>query len=250
LTTFGQHSAAEMRAALDVAGTCPFNGVILDLRDNAGGLLEAAVETCDLLIDSGRIVSTRGRDRRDRSVYDATPSMVIPRTVPVAVLINKYSASASEIVAACLQDHQRAVVIGERSWGKGTVQNLLEIEGGRSALKLTTASYWRPSGKNIHRRKDAPESDEWGVSPSPGFEVKLSEEAQEKLRLARRDRDLGRERKGTPKKSDQVDGGQEDRSKEDRSKEDTVHSPPVSPEQTGDDPQLRKAIDYLKENMK
>ena len=91
----------------------------------------------------------------------------------MVVLVNRYSASASEIVAACLQDHKRAVVIGERTWGKGSVQNVIELEDGRSALKLTTASYRRPNGKNIHRFPDAKETDEWGVMPDAGFEIKL-----------------------------------------------------------------------------
>ena len=87
----------------------------------------------------------------------------------MVVLVNHYSASASEIVSACLQDHKRAVVIGERTWGKGSVQNVIELEGGKSALKLTTASYQRPSGKNIHRFPDAKETDEWGVMPDDGL---------------------------------------------------------------------------------
>jgi hypothetical protein len=86
--------------------------------------------------------------------------------VPIAVLVNKYSASASEIVAAALQDHGRAVVVGERSYGKGSVQNIILMEKDTSALKLTTASYWRPSGKNIHRFPDSKETDDWGVRPS------------------------------------------------------------------------------------
>lgn len=222
LTTFGQHSALEIESALGGGKKCPFDAVILDVRDNAGGLLDAAVETCDLLLKKGRIVSTRGRDGVDRSVYNASPPLAIPETIPVVVLINRYSASASEIVAACLQDHRRALIIGDRSWGKGTVQNLLEIEGGRSALKLTTASYWRPSGKNIHRRKDAPETDEWGVKPDAGFEVKLPDEDWQKVQIARRDRDLGRTSTNPEGSSQSTE-------------------PPAS-----DDPQLRKAIDYLK----
>jgi carboxyl-terminal processing protease len=84
----------------------------------------------------------------------------------MAVLINRGSASASEIVSAALQDHKRVVVIGERSFGKGSVQNVIELENKTSILKLTTASYWRPSGKNIHRLPDSKETDEWGVQPS------------------------------------------------------------------------------------
>jgi carboxyl-terminal processing protease len=86
------------------------------------------------------------------------------------------SASASEIVAACLQDHERGFVVGSRSYGKGTVQNVLPLEYGRSALRLTVARYYRPNGKNIHRKQDATEEDEWGVSPDDGLAIELDEE--------------------------------------------------------------------------
>jgi carboxyl-terminal processing protease len=108
----------------------------------------------------------------------------------MVVLVNRYSASASEIVSACLQDHHRAVVVGERTWGKGSVQNVIEMEGGRSAIKLTTAAYLRPSGKNIHRFPDAKEKDEWGVSPDKDCELKLDEDELLKLVEYRRDRDV------------------------------------------------------------
>ena len=94
----------------------------------------------------------------------------------MVVLADRYSASASEIVAACLKDHQRAVVVGQRTWGKGTVQNVIPLERGTSALKLTTASYWCPSGKNIHRGRDATPEDDWGVRPSAGLEIVLTDE--------------------------------------------------------------------------
>jgi carboxyl-terminal processing protease len=93
-------------------------------------------------------------------------------------------------MAACLQDHGRAVVVGERSFGKGTVQELLPIESGRSLLKLTTASYWRPSGKNIHRMPDTTPEDAWGVRPDAGLEVPMSDEQYEAYREWRSQRDL------------------------------------------------------------
>jgi carboxyl-terminal processing protease len=162
----------------------------VDLRDNAGGLLDAAVEVCDLFLDAGVIVSTSGRDGRVRSSYSASPDTTrVPADVPMAVLVNTLSASASEIVAACLQDHRRAVVVGTRTWGKGTVQNIFELEGGRSALKLTTAGYLRPSGKNIHRPKDAKESEVWGVLPNPGFDVPISEDEARLVFEWRQERD-------------------------------------------------------------
>ena len=108
----------------------------------------------------------------------------------MVVLVNRYSASASEIVAACLQDHHRAAIVGERTWGKGSVQNVIEMEEGRSAIKLTTAAYLRPSGKNIHRFPDAKETDEWGVTPDKGYVLKLDEDELYKLLDYRRDRDI------------------------------------------------------------
>src|SRR5262249_5981067 len=117
---------------------------------------------------------------------------------PMAVLVNRYSASASEIVAAALQDHHRAVVVGERSYGKGSVQNIIEMENRTSALKLTTASYWRPSGKNIHRFPDAKDTDEWGVLPDEGFKVELKDDERINYTLWRRDRDVVRGKAGSP----------------------------------------------------
>ena len=87
----------------------------------------------------------------------------------MVVLINRFSASASEILSACLQDHDRATIIGERSWGKGSVQNVIPLDDDKSALKLTTASYHRPSGKNIHKFPGAKKDDEWGVMPAEEF---------------------------------------------------------------------------------
>jgi carboxyl-terminal processing protease len=111
-------------------------------------------------------------------------------SLPVVVLVDRYSASASEIMAACLQDHHRAVVVGERSWGKGTVQNIEELEGGKSAIRLTIATYWRPSGKDIHKRRNATDDDDWGVRPDPGLEVKLTKDQYQQFALARRNRDV------------------------------------------------------------
>lgn len=141
-----------------------------------------------MFVERGRIVSTRGRgilndDEQEaasvtESAYDATAGVTISQQIPMAVLIDGDSASASEIVAACLKDHNRAKVIGERSFGKGSVQNVFALESGRSALKLTTARYYRPNGQNIHRGKDDPPEAAWGVKPSPGFEVVLDETAR------------------------------------------------------------------------
>jgi carboxyl-terminal processing protease len=110
----------------------------------------------------------------------------------MAVLVNGESASASEIFAACMQDHARAIIVGSRSYGKGSVQKMFPMETGESILKLTTASYWRPSGKNIHKGKSAKETEDWGVRPDAGYDLPLTEEQEKKRREARSDRDAFR----------------------------------------------------------
>jgi carboxyl-terminal processing protease len=163
-------------------------GLILDLRNDPGGLLDAGVGTCDLFVDSGVIVTTRNRWGRIRDKYEAHAEGTY-LGFPMAVLVNQFSASASEIVAACLQDHGRAIVVGERTFGKGTVQELIELAPDQGMLKLTTASYWRPSGVNIHRHADDTDDDPWGVVPDEGYEVRIEPEALEKLFRARIERD-------------------------------------------------------------
>jgi len=188
ITSFIQNTTEELKKALAELKADGMKALILDLRDNPGGLLSAAVEVSDLFVDEGVIVSTKGRN---------TPTNPYPAKkdgqytdFPMVVLVNQSSASAAEIVSACLQDHKRAKVVGQRSYGKGSVQNLLELEGGNSVLKLTVATYQRPSGKNIHRFKNAKDTDEWGVSPDKGLEVKLTPEQYLAYHNARVQRDL------------------------------------------------------------
>ncbi len=193
LTTFGEHSVEELAEVLRFNNQ-HISALILDLRGNAGGLLEAAVETSDMFVDQGIIVSIRGRDPKSEVKYEAdTKSTIVDRTIPVVVLVDRFSASASEIVAACLKDNHRATIIGQRTWGKGTVQNVLPLESGDSAIKLTTASYWRPNGKNIHRRASATDEDDWGVSPSDGFEIELDDDEYGKVIKQRRQQDVLRD---------------------------------------------------------
>lgn len=188
ITGFSRDTADELQQALDELTKSGMKGLILDLRLNPGGLLSAAIEVSDLFISEGRIVSTKGRNSEER-VWNAHKEGTF-EGFPMVVLVNRFSASASEIVSACLQDHHRAVIMGERTWGKGSVQNVIPLEENHSALKLTTAAYRRPSGKNIHRFPGAKDEDEWGVMPDKGFLVKLPDEELVRLMEDRRRRDV------------------------------------------------------------
>lgn len=220
MTAFSRMTAGQLRSVIESLLDQEMEGLVLDLRSNPGGLLGSAVEVCDMFIDSGKIVSTEGRNSPKRS-WSASSQGTLPE-FPMAVLIDGFSASASEIVSACLQDHDRAVVIGQRSWGKGSVQNIVELEAGKSALKLTTADYQRPSGKKIHRYEKDTEKDDWGVSPSDGFEVKLSRDQLIAYSRYRRTRDM----------------------------QSLNPSPPAPETELAEiDPALAKALEYLREEI-
>jgi carboxyl-terminal processing protease len=188
LTAFSRNTARDLRRGLASLKKAGIRGLILDLRFNPGGLLTSAIEVSDLFVSNGRIVSTEGRNMQPRE-WDAKARGTFD-DFKMVVLVNRFSASASEIVSACLQDHHRAVVMGERTWGKGSVQNVIEMEGGQSALKLTTAGYHRPSGKNINRAPDATEEDEWGVIPDEGYQLRLTDRQMVALVEDRRQRDV------------------------------------------------------------
>ena len=193
IVSFSERTVAELRAALESFAEGSVTGLIIDLRNDPGGMFDSAVDVCDLFLPADKlIVSTRPRDpKRERKYFSTGAGPYF--NLPIVVLVNQYSASASEIVAACLQDHGRAQVVGQRTWGKGSVQHVLNLEGGRSALKLTIATYWRPSGRNIHRlHPDDPESQPWGVMPDAGCEVPLDAEAFERVVRARNLRDIVR----------------------------------------------------------
>jgi carboxyl-terminal processing protease len=188
---FAEKTSEELRQALEGLQAHGMRGLVLDLRDNPGGLLPAAVGVCDLFIRSGMIVSTRGRDHQILESWQASGKGAF-NGFPLAVLVNHESASASEIVAACLQDHHRAVIVGQRTWGKGTVQEVTDLGDRRGELKLTVASYWRPSGENIHRGHDAGPAAAWGVRPDAGCEVAVDAEEWRKLYRWRLERDVFR----------------------------------------------------------
>jgi carboxyl-terminal processing protease len=156
-------------------------GIIIDLRNNPGGVLESAVEVADQLLENGIIVTAEGRTPAARFTMQATPGDVLPG-VPVIVLVNGTTASAAEILAGALQDHHRAVLLGRRTFGKGSVQTVMPLSGGR-AIKLTTSRYHTPSGRSIQGK---------GIEPDHVFEdidgqpIDL-EDARARAALARRD---------------------------------------------------------------
>jgi carboxyl-terminal processing protease len=133
----------------------PLKGLVLDLRNNGGGLLNQAISISDVFLDNGQIVSMKGREKKNTKVFNATPSAV-KRTYPLVVLINGGTASASEIVAGALQDQKRAVVVGTTSFGKGSVQTVENLRDG-SGLKLTIARYYTPNGRSIQAKGIEPD---------------------------------------------------------------------------------------------
>ncbi len=152
LTTFSDQTFPTMRDQLkekveELGGMENVNGFILDLRNNPGGLLTQAVRVSDAFLDAGEIVSTRGREPQDGDRFNAEPGD-LAEGKPLVVLINGGSASASEIVAGALQDHRRAIVVGTKSFGKGSVQTVMPLRG-EGAMRLTTARYYTPSGRSI-----------------------------------------------------------------------------------------------------
>lgn len=157
ITHFREQTTQDLVAALKdmEASNPPLRGLVLDLRDNPGGLLPQAIEIADLFINDGTILSIKGRVRKHTKVYRAHPDLV-RRAYPIAILINAGSASASEIVAGALQDHKRAVIVGTTSFGKGSVQTVEPIGEGYG-LKLTIARYYTPSGRSIQAKGIEPD---------------------------------------------------------------------------------------------
>ena len=152
ITTFNDQTMANLSDGLakqieEAGGIDKVNGIIVDLRNNPGGLLNQAVFVADALLEEGEIVSTRGRNPQDGERFNATAGD-LTSGLPMVVLINGGSASASEIVAGALQDHRRAIVIGTKSFGKGSVQTVMPLRGD-GAMRLTTARYYTPSGRSI-----------------------------------------------------------------------------------------------------
>jgi C-terminal peptidase prc len=181
LTSFTQKTYSDLQKVMKELNKKGIKGLVLDLRFNPGGLLTSAVGISDMYIDDGLIVTVKPRIGREEPYIGHHDGSYL--NFPMVCLVNGGSASGSEIVAACLQDHKRALIVGERSYGKGSVQNVQQFEDGD--LKVTIASFWRPNGKNLARLtpagKAAGENEEWGVHPDNGYLVKLSEKERDDL---------------------------------------------------------------------
>ena len=187
ITTFNDQTYPNLVDGLEkqvgeAGGMENINGIVLDLRNNPGGLLNQAIRVSDAFLEKGEIVSTRGRYSRDSERYNAKAGD-LANGKPIVVLINGGSASASEIVAGALQDHRRAIVVGTRSFGKGSVQTVMPLRG-EGAMRLTTSRYYTPSGRSIQAL---------GVSPNIIVEQprrKNSEKEDEEIRRNRSEADL------------------------------------------------------------
>jgi len=187
LTQFSVRTAAETRQVVEQLKQNGMRALVLDLRFNPGGLLEAAVQISDLFLTEGKtIVSVRGRVVSE-NIFRATADTPLA-DIPVVVLANPFSASASEIVTGALSDNGRALFVGERTFGKGSVQQFKELESHQGMLKITNAYYYLPSGRNIHRRSKA-ESEPWGVDPSENAYVAMDAEQRIAMIDARRRND-------------------------------------------------------------
>ena len=211
ITTFNDQTYPNLRDGLeeqieDAGGIGNINGIVLDLRNNPGGLLTQAIKVSDAFLESGEIVSTRGRNPEDGERFNAKAGD-LAQGKPIVVLINGGSASASEIVAGALQDHRRAIVVGTKSFGKGSVQTVMPLRGD-GAMRLTTARYYTPSGRSIQAL---------GVSPDIVVEQPRrpvgEEEAEDSARRSRTEADLRGSLNNDSLSEDEIRQIEEDRAK-------------------------------------
>ncbi len=201
INTFSEQAAqgleAELKKLKSEIGEKNFKGLVLDLRNNPGGLLDQAIKVSDIFLDSGQIiVSIKGRSTENKEYRDKDNQLLIPN-LPIVVLINEGSASASEIVAGALQDNNRALVMGAKSFGKGSVQTVLPLEKNHGALRLTTSLYYTPSGKSIQAHGIDPDIEVVNAKIEKQLQVRDSEadltghlegQLQEALQEAKKER--------------------------------------------------------------
>lgn len=222
----------------ELGGMEKVDGFVLDLRNNPGGLLTQAIAVSDAFLDKGEIVSTRGRNPQDSERYNAEPGD-LAMGKPVVVLINGGSASASEIVTGALQDHHRAIVVGTKSFGKGSVQTIVPLKGD-AAMRLTTARYYTPSGRSIQALGIAPDIIVDQPPPPPALTPEEQKQADE---LAKAEAEMAERTEASLRGSLNNDSMTEDEIKQleaDREAAEEAHK------RRKDDYQLAYAIDLIK----
>ena len=237
ITSFNEQTNSGVQAAMKSLTGKPgvkLTGIVLDLRNNPGGLLDQAIGVSDDFLDKGEIVSTRGRRAEDAQRYDAKPGD-ITNGMPMVVLINGGSASASEIVAGALKDHHRAMLLGTRSFGKGSVQTIIQLPG-HGAIRLTTARYYTPSGRSIQAEGIQPDIVVEPAKIEKLAEVQIPHEAD--LRGALKNTDPGQTNKPTDKNAKPASA----------TPESAPSSNTVDPSVMGtsEDYQLARAVDMLR----
>lgn len=186
MAQFTPDSADKLKGACESLLSEGMKGLILDLRFNPGGRLDQAIQVVDLFLDSGVIVSTKGRNRPEQIARATVPGTLPP--FPIIVLVNEGSASAAEVVAGSLKDNRRALIIGEQTYGKGSVQELIALDGKAGELKLTVAYYYLPSGRLVHRKKEMKDGEDYGVKPN--IVVPMDPAQELAARLQRREHEL------------------------------------------------------------
>lgn len=221
ITSFDQKVVQGMKKALKEHPQS--KGIVLDLRNNPGGLLNQAIGVVDMFVNKGAIVSQKGKIPEENLIYNATAANTDTKT-PVVVLVNGGSASASEIVSGALQDHKRAVVVGNKTFGKGSVQVVMPISQ-TEALRLTIARYYLPSGRTIQ-----------AVGVTPDVEVSFGEIKKAEVGISIKEKDL---QKHLESELEKVDGKKE---KADEHEDKTI----ITEEQIYKDSQLKSAVDILK----
>lgn len=177
ITQFSERTGKEFKAALAGLEKQGMRGLVIDLRNNPGGLLDAAIDVCNEFFNDGElIVYTQGRTAESRENYVADNGHP-PRNYPIAILVNGGTASAAEIVSGAMKDTKRAVIVGEKTFGKGSVQSIIELQNGEG-IRLTTARYYTPSGVTIHEK---------GIQPHVELEVSADDEGKIRLQQSRPD---------------------------------------------------------------
>ena len=234
VTTFNEQTYPKLKEGLEeqvkaAGGIENVSGFVVDLRNNPGGLLNQAIAVSDAFLEEGEIVSTRGRDAADGDRTNAPPGD-LAEGKPIVVLINGGSASASEIVAGALQDHRRAIVVGTKSFGKGSVQTIMPLRG-EGAMRLTTARYYTPSGRSIQALGVSPDI----IVAQPPARPADNEEEDATARPLRSEADLRGSLNNDSLTDDQVDQIMEDRAKAEK-----------AASLREEDYQLAYAIDILK----